>query len=118
VYEDKQMRTPPVVTYITRVSMQMESDGFGQGKLGRGTKVDPQTIREIGKRQKEHADRIAGMMDLLKENGFSLESAPGVVYAYSNTVEAFEAKQLLLSAGFQDREFQIVLEYTRGWGML
>ncbi|MBP2640327.1 MAG: hypothetical protein H6Q66_1278 [Firmicutes bacterium] len=116
--EDKQMGTPPVVTYLTRVSMQMECDDHRQGKLKRETKIDPQIIREIGKRQKEHADRIAGMMDVLKEKGFSFEAAPGVVYAYSNTVEAFEAKQLLLSAGFQDREFQIVLEYTRGWGML
>ncbi len=116
--EDEQLDTPPVVTFITRVSMQIGQDEFCREKLKRGAEISPETIRELGNRQKEQADRIADMMDILKKDGFSFEAAPGVVYAYSNKVEAFEAKQLLLSNGFRDRDFQIVLEYTRGWGML
>jgi hypothetical protein len=58
------------------------------------------------------------MMELLADHGFIFRAGKNAVYCYSNKVEAGEAKRLLFSAGFRDREFQIQLEYTRGWGML
>lgn len=75
-------------------------------------------VREAGARIAEHHARVAAMMELLDRHGFQFRAAKNAVHGTSAVVEAHEAKALLLAAGFHDREFQIVLEYTRGWGML
>jgi hypothetical protein len=78
----------------------------------------PAAVRERGRHLAEHHARVASMMEFLEGHGFHFRTAKNAVHGPSTEVEAGEAKRLLLAAGFLDREFQIVLEYTRGWGML
>ena len=108
---------PPIVTHLTRVSFRMES-GDSRVEMGQAAVVNADLVRKIGRQGQERAERIAAMMELLACKGFSFRAEQDVIYAYSSEVEAFEVKQYLLAEGFYDPEFQILLEYTRGWGML
>lgn len=108
---------PPVVTHLTRVSLDLapnpgDYEGACQGAIG------PETVRKIGQLAKSRAERVAAMMEFMAGLGFSFEAGRNSIRCYSNEVEAGDIKRMLLAAGFRDRDFQIVLEYTRGWGML
>jgi hypothetical protein len=47
------------------------------------------------------------------------ERRPGGGGAFASTdVEAGAVKRQLLARGFRDREFRVVLEYVRQWGVL
>ena len=69
-------------------------------------------------RVRAHAGRVAGMMEVLAALRFGFRRAGARIVAESADVEARQAKARLLAAGFEDREFQIVLEYRRRWGIL
>lgn len=112
-------RELPIVTHLTQIVLHLtlnrediEEANCWQGNIG------PGEIRRLGEIMARRTERVAAMVELLASYGFTFEVKKSVVHAYSNQVEAFEAKRSLLEAGFKDREFQIVLEYTRGWGML
>ena len=75
-------------------------------------------VRQAGTQADAHHARVAAMMEFLSGHGFSFICKANAVYSFSRDVEAGVVKRLLIGAGFKDREFQIVLEYTRGWGML
>jgi hypothetical protein len=49
--------------------------------------------------------------------GFARRPDGGEAFA-STEVEAGAVKRQLLARGFRDREFRVVLEYVRQWGML
>jgi len=57
-------------------------------------------------------------MEALTELKFVFSTDKNYLYAKSETVGAREAKEYLLAKGFQDQDFQIHLEYSRGWGMM
>lgn len=111
------LQESPVVTHLTRVSLTLAADPDCCRTMLMGG-VDPATVRALGRLAAERAERVAAMMDLMAKWGFTFKAGKNVVYCYSNTIEAGEIKKVLLAEGFKDREFQIVLEYTRGWGML
>ena len=58
------------------------------------------------------------MVNFLEKLGFRISTGKACIVADSTDIEAGDAKRRLIAAGFHDREFQIVLEYTRKWGML
>jgi hypothetical protein len=103
----------PIVTHVTEVKIALEHEGPLQCDA-----ITPAMIREAGKRAATHYARVAEMLELLAGLGFSFRADDKAVYCYSDEIEAGDVKKRLIAAGFRDREFQIVLEYTRGWGML
>ena len=119
VKNSENIQTPPVVTHITEVKISLEPEEIIPSEVTTG-KVDvtPMMVRQAGLQVAEHYERVASMMEFLAGHGFSFSSRVKSVHCFSREVEAGEVKQLLIKAGFRDREFQIVLEYTRGWGML
>lgn len=108
----------PVVTHLTRVGLSLLPDTDVFQALPVVGQPTPEVIRSIGRTMAVRAERVAAMMELMAAQGFSFESDKRAIYAYSNEVEAFQIKRDLIRAGFADYEFQIYLEYTRGWGML
>lgn len=106
---------PPIVTHVTEVKIRLSL--FWE-LSAEGEPLTPRHVRQAGEHQAAHYRRLADMMDLLASHGFSFLASKKFIHAYSRQVEAGEIKRHLLAAGFNDREFQIVLEYTRGWGML
>lgn len=50
--------------------------------------------------------------------GFERRSGGGDDAFASTRVEAQAVKRHLLARGFRDREFRVVLEYVRQWGVL
>lgn len=78
----------------------------------------PHRLREAGILAKAHYDKLAAIMEALTELKFVFSTDKNYLYAKSETVGAREAKEYLLAKGFQDQDFQIHLEYSRGWGMM
>lgn len=109
---------PPIVTFLTRVMLSLHPDILDDGFKLNTDCVTPESVRQMGQIMQERVQRVAAMMELLKTLGFTFSAKKQVVTAYSNEIEAYEVKRKLKNAGFADREFQIILEYTRGWGML
>jgi hypothetical protein len=109
----------PIVTYLTQIvfHLTLNKEDIEQAAIWQGT-IGSNHVRRLGELMIKRTERVAAMMDVLFALGFEFEVKKNVVYANSDQVEAFEAKRSLLEAGFKDREFQIILEYTRGWGML
>ena len=109
-------QTTPVVTYLTRVRLALApAEDWHKEK---GASLTPEEVRQAGRLMQARMERVAAMMEVMAAMRFNFESGKNAVICYSNTTEAYEIKRALQQAGFQDREFQIVLEYTRGWGML
>jgi hypothetical protein len=54
----------------------------------------------------------------LQDHGFELRVQRRRIVAESSLVGAQEAKAILRAAGFEDREYQVFLEYVRQWGIL
>lgn len=119
VIEMKTAQKLPIVTYLTQIvfHLTLNQEDIDDAAIWQGT-VGSGQVRRLGELMTKRTERVAAMMDLLAASGFEFDVKKNVVYATSDQVEAFEAKHSLLEAGFKDREFQILLEYTRGWGML
>lgn len=62
--------------------------------------------------------RAAELGKTLRAAGFEAACGGGRPRFTSTTVEAAAAKALLRARGFRDRDFTIVLEYARRWGVL
>ena len=115
----EQEKKNPVVTHLTQVKFfASPEEGWVYDPARTGDSITPETLREAAARAENHFLRLAGAMDLLAAAGFTFRMDRQYLYCFSTAVEAKTAKEMLLKAGYQDREFQIVLEYTRGWGML
>jgi len=113
------VETTPVVTHITEVKLSLEPDQcILNDAVSAKVLVTPMMVREAGSKIATHYARVASMMEFLSGHGFSFSCKGKSVCCFSSKVEAGEIKKLLTGAGFKDREFQIVLEYTRGWGIL
>jgi hypothetical protein len=119
--DDHKKDSAPIVTHVTQITIGLLPDDkstISQAAAGSGGPITPAMVKQLGKDIAGYYSRVASMMELLASHGFSFRRSNKAVHCYSREVEAGEAKRLLLAAGFNDREFQIVLEYTRGWGML
>jgi hypothetical protein len=111
--------SPPIVTYVTQITISLlPEESVLSCAAETGGLITTDLVKQSGKRIADHYVRVASMMELLAARGFTFRAGAKAVHCFSSAVEAGEAKRLLLDAGFKDREFQIVLEYTRGWGML
>ncbi len=110
-------RPTPIVTHVTEVKIPLLSDN-NLLPVPDSDSVTPASVRQAGDWMAEHYRRAAAMMDLLARHGFTFRAEKKVIHCYSSEMEAGDTKRLLGEAGFKDREYQIVLEYTRGWGML
>jgi len=114
----KDAQKNPIVTYVTRVGLRLEMDPDVHSAVMTASTVGPDLVRKLGIKMAHRMERVVAIMELLATKGFIFEMDKQVVYACSNQVEAQEIKRCMLNAGFKDREFQLLLEYTRGWGML
>jgi hypothetical protein len=61
------------------------------------------------------AEALAGALAAL---GFAVKRERRRIVADSFQVGGREAKELLRARGFEDREFQVYVEYVRQWGIL
>jgi hypothetical protein len=113
-----QEASKPIVTHVTQVTISLEPDDLLTDPAISSGPFTPAMMRQTSKQISDHYTRVITMMELLKSHGFSFRADKQAIHCFSTEVEAGEAKRLLLAAGFKDREFQIVLDYTRGWGML
>lgn len=104
-----------MVDHLTRVRIPLLD---GDPPLDPDAAPTAAAVRAAGERARAHAERVARMIEALAERGFTFRAERGRVVAESAAVEAGEAKRHLLALGFRDREFQIVLEYARRWGIL
>ncbi|MEG6586646.1 hypothetical protein [Dendrosporobacter sp. 1207_IL3150] len=109
---------PPIVTHITRVSLKLVPDPETYNYLINNTQVSSDIIQQYRQISNNWLNRVAAMVELMAQKDFDFYIEEQTVYCYSRQVEAHEIKRMLTEAGFKDREYQIVLEYTRGWGML
>jgi hypothetical protein len=64
------------------------------------------------------APRSADLVRALASLGFAIREEPRRIVADSSTVEAGEAKVRLRSLGFGDRDYQLLLEFVRQWGVM
>lgn len=115
--DDRKHESPPIVTHVTQVTISLQPDAVTASEQD-ASSVTPEMVKKCGQRIADHYQRVASMMEVLAGLGFTFRSSDNAVHCFSSRVEAGEVKRRLLAAGFKDREFQIVLEYTRGWGML
>jgi hypothetical protein len=105
----------PIINHRTCIIVNLT----GQGSEGwKDSEVTIDQIRKAGEWIKIHYDKVAAMMEALTAIGFQFSAVNGRVYAVSDTVGAREVKEYLLKQGYQNTDFQIHLEYARGWGMM
>lgn len=117
--ETSNKKSEPVVNHVTQVKISLIPDSGQIGELAScESSPTPVMVCKAGKKISDHYTRVAEMMEFLEKHGFTFSAEKNSIRCFSNLVEAGEAKQLLIAAGFKDREFQIILEYTRAWGML
>ena len=107
-----------VVNHLTRVVLHLRPDPDCYQTVNKAKQVTPQLVKDFSQVLAHRAERVAAMMDALQTLGFEFIAKEDVIYADSKQVEAFEVKEFLISKGFKDREFQIILEYARKWDML
>lgn len=64
------------------------------------------------------APRSGDLVRALASLGFAIREEPRRIVADSSTVEAGEAKARLRSLGFGDRDYQLLVEFVRQWGVM
>lgn len=112
------MNKTPVVHHNTRVTLKLPPAWKSEQPVVKKASVDREKILALGEEMRFRSERVVAMMDFLENLGFRLTSGANCVYADSSDIEAGDIKKRLIAAGFRDWEFQIVLEYTRKWGMM
>ena len=108
----------PMVNHITRVILRLIDDPVPYDLVAEADPLTADSVRAFGARLAGRAERVAAIMDVLAERGFTFTFAKDRILADSSEMEAQEAKRYLLSSGFEDTEFQVFLEYARKWGVL
>jgi hypothetical protein len=78
----------------------------------------PEDVRGMGKALSDHLKRVAAIMELLKPFGFIFSSNKQHLYADARKIEAKNIRQILLSQGFQEYEFQVFFEQGKKWETL
>lgn len=62
--------------------------------------------------------RSNGIVRALSELGFTAHEEGDRTFAESSTVEACEVKRHLRELGFEDRQYQVFVEFVRKWGVM
>ena len=106
------------VDHLTRIILYLVDEPMPYDILTKDEPLSPVTVRRLASHLAQRLQRVAAMMELLAPRGFSFRQDKNCIYAESTEMEAQEAKRYLLANGFQDKEFQVWLEYTRKWGMM
>lgn len=108
----------PVVNHLTRIILKLIEDPVPYETVASEAQPTADSVRHFGERLSHRTERIAAMMEALAARGFTFKFEKDRVFADSNEMEAQDAKKYLLSQGFEDKEFQVLLEYARKWGVL
>ncbi len=108
----------PMVNHLTRIIFKLVEEPVPYGTLAVAEQPSPAAVRRFGERLALRADRVAAMMEALADRGFTFKFAKDRIFADSESMEAQEAKKYLLTRGFEDTEFQVLLEYARKWEVL
>lgn len=106
------------VNHNTRVTLKLPPVWKPDHSITAMPDVNRDEILAYGEACNSRCVRAVEMMDFLEKLGFRISSGKDCLFADSTEMEAKDVKLRLIAAGFHDREFQIVLEYTRKWGML
>ena len=107
-----------VVNHNTRVSLKLPPQWRPDNAISPDPAFDRALVLAYGSELQKRCERVIAMVDFLEKLGFRISTGKDCIDADSTDIEAGDVKRRLITAGFQDREFQIVLEYTRKWGML
>ncbi len=108
----------PMVNHLTRIILNLVEDPVPYDIITRQGTPSPGSVRSFGEHLAGRAGRVAAMMEALAARGFVFKLEKNRVLADSETMEAQDAKRYLLSQGFADNEFQVLLEYARKWDVL
>ena len=106
------------VNHNTRVTLKLPPAWKPDHSITANPAVNRAEILAYGEDCNLRCVRVIEMLDFLEKLDFWISSGKDCVFADSMEMEAKDVKLRLIAAGFHDREFQIVLEYTRKWGML
>lgn len=105
----------PIVNHVTLIRIGLNANL----PIDLSTPAEgPYRLREAGILAKAHYDKLAAITEALTELEFVFSADKNYLYGKSETIGAREAKEYLLAKGFQDQDFQVHLEYSRGWGMM
>lgn len=107
-----------MVNHLTRIVLELIEQPVPYGLVAIAGQPTPAAVRRFGERLARRLERVAAMMEALEARGFTFKFAKDRVFADSAEMEAQEAKKYLLSLGFEDTEFQVLLEYARKWEVL
>jgi superfamily II DNA/RNA helicase len=108
----------PMVNHLTRIILKLVEDPVPYDIVAAAEPLTPDSVRQFGRQLEGRAERVAAMMEALAERGFTFKFEKDRIFADSSAMEAQEAKKYLIARGFQDREFQVMLEYARKWGVM
>ncbi|MDT8901786.1 hypothetical protein [Anaeroselena agilis] len=110
----------PVVNHLTRVILKLIDEPVPYEVVAPSEQLPPTaaSVRRFGESLSRRAERVAAMMEALEARGFTFKFAKDRVFADSTEMEAQDAKRYLLSQGYEDTEFQVLLEYARKWDTL
>ena len=107
-----------VVNHNTKVSLKLPPLWKADLVISPAPDYNRVLLYDYSSQLQKRCERVIEMVDFLEKLGFRISTGQNCVFADSADIEAGEVKKRLIEAGFRDREFQIVLEYTRKWGML
>ncbi|MDR7865982.1 MAG: hypothetical protein RIN56_04140 [Sporomusaceae bacterium] len=110
----------PVVNHLTRIILKLIEEPVPYDLVAPSEQNPPTAagVRNFGERLARRTARVAAMMDALAARGFTFKLEKDRVFADSTEMEAQDAKRYLLTQGFEDTEFQVLLEYARKWDTL
>ncbi len=110
----------PVVNHLTRIILKLIEEPVPYELVAPSELQPPSAagVRRFGESLARRAERVAAMMDVLAARGFTFKFEKDRVFADSIEMEAQDAKRYLLTKGFEDTEFQVLLEYARKWDTL
>lgn len=108
----------PMVNHLTRITLKLTEEPLPYDIVAAAAPPTPDSVRQFGRKLETRVARVAAMMEALAERGFTFKFEKDRILADSFDMEAQEAKQYLIARGFQDREFQVMLEYARKWGVM
>lgn len=101
-----------MVTYRTQVVVELPSPPEGKEEFSL-EKLQAYTSSLHAK-----LARLETIVALLTKHGFKFIRQKRKIIAYSDSVEAYEIKNILHEADINNHEFSIHLDYTRKWGVL
>ncbi len=104
--------------HVTRIVLEIVEDeprSMGAAPAGPATGDD---VRRLGERVRRRAERVARAVEALREMGFGARLVNERAVCESTAVDPQAAQDRLRSLGFDDREYEVIVEYPEQWGGL